>query len=542
MPDSQFLDWFLTKENIERLFEFTLRAGGIAAGVVDGGEFTFEDNFLKIGPHTTIGPEGEPLDGWEAHPLTPRDTISTVNNFANEELTLDMSQYAGSTVYVTVRPSIRRARNFIQPGQIEILTSLGSRPTEGPLNLSVVLGTVTLDGDGNITGVDAGSGSSAQEGRNVVANVDIGDLPPGLGGGGGLTFEVLDGVFRTMITENKIEMNASEFEAEMTLRKPDGTPLTTAWATGIASDRDSVTDIDVGSIPLADTTSAQIVKSGTGGTAYEQGDNFSSFCPFFIEKDDNFGTEIQMSQVFQDGSPLSFSAVTIPFAAAPGIINPGDKVRVRIETDSAGDPSGTLADPNGEVDFLDTELAALGGPIGPEFPNQGITKAFPGTVNLAALTDYHIVFSVILANPGSASNLCMWGMDSSVPASLYSEAKVRQDGGAGFGGWIDQSLLFLNPPLSIPFALSSAAPAEGLIDLTGKPLGGRTVAVRIRLQDSDTNVPRLGVMWIEDEDVYRVVPSTRKVLSSFVDVAVAYEIKFDAGPFTPASPFINITP
>jgi hypothetical protein len=196
------LEFDLSNQQIQDLFEFLIKAAGIAAGVVEGADFTFSGNLLTIGPHTTVGPEQEALDGWATHPLQDRGTSSILNQENNENIVLDMSSHAGKTVYITAQPGVRRVRNRPQKAVIDILDNLGSRPVEGSLNLSIVLGTVTIDGAGQITGVDAGAESDVQESRNVVANLDPEDFPPGIpgGGGGGMTKEAQEAVFKTLLT------------------------------------------------------------------------------------------------------------------------------------------------------------------------------------------------------------------------------------------------------------------------------------------------------------------------------------------------------
>lgn len=92
--------------------------------------------------------------------------------------------------------------------------------------------------------------------------------------------------------------------------------------------------------------------------------------------------------------------------------SPTGTMTLRVETDSGGDPSGTLADVNATTTLSESTLATNYGDI---------TFAFATAFSISGSTQYHVVLSTDRST--DTSNYVLWGADASSPSYANGEMK-----------------------------------------------------------------------------------------------------------------------
>lgn len=92
--------------------------------------------------------------------------------------------------------------------------------------------------------------------------------------------------------------------------------------------------------------------------------------------------------------------------------SPADTMTLRIETDSGGDPSGTLVDANATTTLSESSLTTS---------YDDITFSFATAFSISGSTQYHIVLSTGRAT--DTSNYVLWGADASSPSYANGEMK-----------------------------------------------------------------------------------------------------------------------
>jgi len=122
--------------------------------------------------------------------------------------------------------------------------------------------------------------------------------------------------------------------------------------------------------------------------------------------------------------------------------SPTGTVTIRIETDSAGDPSGTLCDANATITVDEADLAAGGG---------WITVTFPGTISLDLYKRYHVVLTTDRGSSGV--NYINWGIDTVAPFAFVLKLKTA-------GVWANASPTTQGVMLS-PATITLSANARG---------------------------------------------------------------------------------
>lgn len=171
-------------------------------------------------------------------------------------------------------------------------------------------------------------------------------------------------------------------------------------------------DVKGGAVIGVQNSSASLTSNATGSSTTPLGNISSSVYTY--------------AQSFQITSgSTTISGVTIPFSTKTN--NPVGKVRVRIETDNAGVPSGTLVDSNAVVDIM---------PI----PNQNNFFHFPANFTVTASTLYWIV----IAHQTSQGTNNAWNLKYSNGANPYANGALffSTNGGAYVAYGAGYDLLF----------------------------------------------------------------------------------------------------
>lgn len=127
---------------------------------------------------------------------------------------------------------------------------------------------------------------------------------------------------------------------------------------------------------------------------------------------DSSDNEYRLAQSFQLSDDLEVNAITIHQYAING--SPSGNWTIRIETDSSGEPSGTLADANASV------------VVTPPGNGSDIKGLFSTTFNLSGSTTYWIV---VLCDNQSADNY--WRLGVTTPSNYVNGNLSRSmDGGS----------------------------------------------------------------------------------------------------------------
>lgn len=90
--------------------------------------------------------------------------------------------------------------------------------------------------------------------------------------------------------------------------------------------------------------------------------------------------------------------------------SPTGTMTLRIETDNAGDPSGTLVDANATITVAESSLTTS---------YQLVDFNFPASFSLTGSTQYHLVLST--SRTASATNYVSWGANDDAPSYPYGE-------------------------------------------------------------------------------------------------------------------------
>ena len=117
----------------------------------------------------------------------------------------------------------------------------------------------------------------------------------------------------------------------------------------------------------------------------------------------------KLSQGFQATGAQTIGSVELYLAK---VGTPAGTMTLRIETDDAGDPSGTLVDANATTTLGESTLATSYG---------AISFAFATAFAISGSTQYHIVLSTDRST--DTSNYVLWGADASAPSYANGEMK-----------------------------------------------------------------------------------------------------------------------
>lgn len=125
------------------------------------------------------------------------------------------------------------------------------------------------------------------------------------------------------------------------------------------------------------------------------------------------GSEEELGQEFQVSENLNCSKVSL-FLAKQG--NPTDNITLRIETDNAGKPSGSLVDANATKTLEAADLASS---------KTWVDFEFPALIALTAETEYHLVLK--RSGDRDESNFVKWHWNSSGEYEL-GETEYKSNG------------------------------------------------------------------------------------------------------------------
>ena len=141
---------------------------------------------------------------------------------------------------------------------------------------------------------------------------------------------------------------------------------------------------------------------------------------------DTGGTEIRDAQGFQ--IPSNDTIISAELYLKDGPTSPTDAITVRVETDSAGVPSGTLVDANATGTIAAASVTGT---------YQFLMVTFSGSFSLTASTQYHLVASV----PNQSNDVYfIWGDDTTSPS--YTGGTESQSFNGGAWGNAARDLLF----------------------------------------------------------------------------------------------------
>jgi len=136
------------------------------------------------------------------------------------------------------------------------------------------------------------------------------------------------------------------------------------------------------------------INDGYSNSAIAAAEQALSYSPTTQKFGNDSGTYVdQVSQGFQIATGQTISSATIKYYYKIG--SPGS-VEMRIETDNAGEPSGTLAD------------AALTVDIGAPASWSAFTGTFATPAALLASTQYHLVLK-LASDPGTGNHVTLYG-------------------------------------------------------------------------------------------------------------------------------------
>jgi hypothetical protein len=162
---------------------------------------------------------------------------------------------------------------------------------------------------------------------------------------------------------------------------------------------------------------------------------------------DDGGTEYAQAQGFQLATAQTVKAVQVYLAKSEG--TPGD-VTVRIETDSAGVPSGSLANANatGTITAFTQES-----------PTTWYTCTFATAFSLSATTQYHLVLKTAAA---ANDNRYVWGADGSSPSYSSGAMSSSSDGGSSWSAVAGSDAFFriLSNPTEV-YCMKTSSLASG---------------------------------------------------------------------------------
>lgn len=156
------------------------------------------------------------------------------------------------------------------------------------------------------------------------------------------------------------------------------------------------------------------------------------------------GAEIRNAQGFQVSSDSVCTTAELYLKDGPSG-SPTDNITVRIETDNAGVPSDTLVDASATTTITAADVTGTYG---------FLTATFPGSFNLLAGVQYHLVASV----PSQAADVrFLWGRDNSSPGYTEGSASSSQD----LAAWA-------NYAADLVFIINGTVGIGGNLDLTSK--------------------------------------------------------------------------